>query len=83
MRQKRIFCSNLVEVIYLLKRFSNNLTIAKMDTAIVRYTQPANLAPMQYVDDLYAKWCKVAKVIDKATLNDIFIERVCVLLNVP
>lgn len=48
----------------------------KMDSAIMRNTQPANMTIMQYSDDLYAKSCKVADFYAEGTLNDIIIEMV-------
>lgn len=47
-----------------------------MDSAILRYTQLAYLACIQYSDGLYAKSCKVPEVYNKLTLNNIIIEEV-------
>lgn len=47
-----------------------------MDSAILRYKQPANMTSMQYAEDLNAKSWKVTDVYDESMLNDIFIEEV-------
>lgn len=47
---------------YLLKKFANSQAIPKMDYVILRYTQLANLTPMQYANDLDVKSGKVADV---------------------
>lgn len=45
-----------------------------MDSAIQRYTPSDSMTLIQYVDDLYEKFCKVADINDEATLTDIFVE---------
>lgn len=42
------------KVKYFLKKFANNHAIYEMDSAILRYTQPANVICSQFADDLYA-----------------------------
>lgn len=44
-----------------------------MISEILGYIQPANLTPMLYAENLYAKSCKVVELYDEATLNKIFI----------
>lgn len=49
--------------------------IVEFDIAILRYMQPDNTTPHQYVGDLVSKSCKVADVYDEGTLDDVFIEK--------
>lgn len=61
-------------VCYLFEKFANDQDIAEKDYAILLYVLPANMTPVQYADDLYSKFCKVADVYGESTLNDIFIK---------
>lgn len=74
--QQNLSCSYPKVVSYLLKKFSNDQKITKINSATLRCTQPADMTPIQYANDLYAKLCKVSDVYDKTILNDIFIDEV-------
>lgn len=73
--QKKLFCSHLKAVNYFFKKFPIDQAIADMNYTILRYTQSANMTPMQYEDDLYSKSCKVADIYEESTLKDNSIER--------
>lgn len=60
--QKKLPRFSSVVVNFLLKKFANDRTIAKIDFAILRYTQPSNMTRMQDADDLYATLCSVIDV---------------------
>lgn len=76
LRQKKLIRTYTGVVSYLLTRLANDQAIAEISSAILRYTQPASMASMQYADDLYSQLCKVADVYDEYTLDDIFNESV-------
>lgn len=61
---------------YLLKKFTNNEAIGKMDSAFLCYAQPTNMTPTKYGDDLYAMSGKATDVFANSTLNYNFIEKV-------
>lgn len=74
-KTQKNFLRSCPEVVhYLLQKFANNQTITEMDSAILGYTKPANITPIQYADDLYDKSYKVGYIYDESTLSDIFIE---------
>lgn len=47
-----------------------------MDSTFPRCTLPANMTLIQYADNLYANWCKVADVYDNPKLKDNFVDGV-------
>lgn len=60
----------------MLRKIATDQEIAKINSAVLRYTKPTNMTTRQYPEDLHAKPCKVADVYDESTLNDIFIKGV-------
>lgn len=75
-RQNKPFWSYPEGINYLSKKFLNDETVRKMNTTILRYTQPTSMTPMQDADVLYANSCKVPDAYDESTLNVIFFEGV-------
>lgn len=75
-KQKKLLLPYPVVDNYLLKNFATHQTVAKMNSTILRHTQPSSMSQTQNAVDLYVKSCKAADVYDGSTLNDIFIEGV-------
>lgn len=59
---------------YLLKEYTTGHAFAEYEGTILRYMQPANMIPRQYVGSPIGKSGTVANVYDECTLNDVFIE---------
>lgn len=59
---------------HLQKRYVHAQTIADADAMIPRYTQPANIKPLQYGEDLFSKAVHLEDVYKGSALNNIFIE---------
>lgn len=74
LRQKKLLLYYPEVVNYLVKKFANDRAFVKITSAILHYAQPTSMTAMRYVDDLYAKFCKVADVYDDSTLNVILIK---------
>lgn len=55
---------------YLLKKLATDEAIPEFDAATLPCMQPANMTLQKYGDDLVAKLCKGADVIDKVAVND-------------
>lgn len=53
--QKKLYHFYPEIVRFELNKFSNDETIAEMDSLILRYTQPTSMTPMQYAGVQYAK----------------------------
>lgn len=74
--RKKFLLSYPDVVNYLLKKFAKDKAIVKIDSKLLRYIQTAHMTPIQYVDDLYSKSCKIADFFVKFTLNNNLIEEV-------
>lgn len=57
-------------------KYANDQTIAKIDFAILCYTQTTSMTSVQYADHLFANSCKDAVFYNESSLNVIFIEGV-------
>lgn len=73
MTEKKLLWPNSEIASYLFKKLSDEQAIAKINSAILRSTQPASMSPIQYEQDMYVTSCKVAGAYDETTLNYIFI----------
>lgn len=71
-RSRKFLCSYPKVVVYRLKKYATDHTIAKYDVSILQYTQPANVTFQQYADSLVTKLCKVAVVCDEGTVKNVF-----------